>query len=89
MWYQIAHTSIARTEIPDCPGLLSSRLTSRPATCVSVRPAENRASKMARAKANKGSSQLSKLRGPFRKEKEGIECLFFVDHESKIGELRA
>ena len=57
--------------------------------CVSVRPAENRAPKMARAQANKGSSQLSKLRGPLREEKEGAECMFFfVDRESKVGEFR-
>ena len=57
--------------------------------CVSARPAETRAPKMARAQANKGSSQLSKLRGPLREEKEGIACLFFVDRGSKIGEFRA
>ena len=44
---------------------------------------------MARAQTNKGSSQLSKLRGPLREEKEGIECLFFEDRESKIREFRA
>ena len=57
--------------------------------CGSARPAENQAPKMERAQANKGLSQLSKFRGPLRAEKEGVECLFFVDRESKVGELTA
>ena len=44
---------------------------------------------MARAQANGGLSKLFQLRRPFREEKEGIEYLFFVDRESKIGEFRA
>ena len=56
--------------------------------CGSARPAETQAPKMERAQANKGLSQLSKFRGPLRAEKEGVECLFFVDRESKIGKLR-
>ena len=50
---------------------------------------KNRFPKIARAQANGGLSQLFQDRRPFREEKEGIECLFFVDRESKIGELRA
>ena len=89
MRYQVAHTRIDRAEILGCLGLLSARFTPRLATCVSIRPAENRAPKMARAQTKKGSSQLSKLRGPLREEKEGIACLFFVDRGSEVGEFRA
>ena len=44
---------------------------------------------MARAQANGGLSQLFQDRRPFREEKEEVECLFFVDRESKIAEFRA